>query len=646
MAKQTKNTTQAKSNVTPQKSSSLFDGNSILTDKESSFFKYLFIGIAILIFVVRPFYSSHFGPSSDEIYHRTIGDLSYEYLASFGKNDSIFRYTGNGREDATLLMNYGPLLEVTASAIYKNFGTDPFPTRHAVFSIFTFILFLFCGLAAKKIGGWRAAVIAMLFMLLSPRLLGESFNNPKDPTFAAGYMMGVCMLLYFISEIPKPSWKSTLLLMVGAGFAFSVRVGGMLIFIYTLMFVGLALLMKEEWKKELLAFNLAFYKDLLIKLGVVIVGGWIIGIITWPSAILSPILHPIHAYQVQSSYPTVIRVLFGGEYIPSNEVPWNYNPTYIFYTTPAIIIFGMLIGTLLFPVMRKFFNLYLVAIVLFVSIFPLAFIIIKKSALLNGWRHSYFTYTGLAVFAAIGFEALFRLIKSKVGHYVLYGVLIIGLLSPALFIFKNFPVIYVYFNELAGGVDGTYGDYQMDYYACSAKPAADWVTKNIPANANEKIVSNNPWELNMCWESDKSKRKSEYIRFRERNEQDWDYAVFLPQFVDPKMMKRHFFPPKGTIHEVKVDNSVIACVVKRENKSDFYGIEAVKKNDFVNGIKFLEDAVKYDGYNEIAWTYLGIAYANTGRMQEASTALSNAINISPEYQLPQYYYQQIAGQGR
>ena len=95
-----------------------------------------------------------------------------------------------------------------------------------------------------------------------------------------------------------------------------------------------------------------------------------------------------------------------------------------------------------------------------------------------------------------------------------------------------------------------------------------------------------------------------------------------------------------------MDNSVIACVVKRENKSDFYGIEAVKKNDFVNGIKLLEDAVKYDGYNEIAWTYLGIAYANTGRMQEASTALTNAINISPEYQLPQYYYQQIAGQGR
>jgi hypothetical protein len=42
------------------------------------------------------------------------------------------------------------------------------------------------------------------------------------------------------------------------------------------------------------------------------------------------------------------------------------------------------------------------------------------------------------------------------------------------------PVIYVYFNELAGGVDGTYGDYNLDYYACSAKPAADWIAKNLP----------------------------------------------------------------------------------------------------------------------------------------------------------------------
>jgi tetratricopeptide (TPR) repeat protein len=414
----------------------------------------------------------------------------------------------------------------------------------------------------------------------------------------------------------------------------------------SVLFLLIALLSNEEWKKKLFAFDFTYYRPLIISLLVVFVGSWIIGIITWPAALKAPFTHPFYALQVQSTYPTVIRVLFGGEYIPSNEVPWNYNLTYIAYTTPIITLIGLVASIILFPAMRKMYKTQYLVLLLFVSLFPLFYIIYKKSALLNGWRHSYFTFTGLCVMAALGFETLFRLIKPKVGQYVLYAVLALGMLSPALFIINNFPMIYVYFNELAGGVDGTYGDYQMDYYACSAKPAADWMTKNVPLNAGEKIVSNNPWELNMCWESGKSSRKSEYIRFRERNEQNWDYAVFLPQFVDPKMMKRHFFPPKGTIHEVKVDNSVIACVVKRENKSDYYGIEAVKKNDFVNGIKFLEDAVKYDGYNEIAWTYLGIAYANTGRMQEASTALTNAINISPEYQLPQYYYQQIAGGGR
>jgi tetratricopeptide (TPR) repeat protein len=94
---------------------------------------------------------------------------------------------------------------------------------------------------------------------------------------------------------------------------------------------------------------------------------------------------------------------------------------------------------------------------------------------------------------------------------------------------------------------------------------------------------------------------------------------------------------------VKIDNSTLACVVKRENKADFYGIEAVKKNDFATGIKLLEEAIKYDMNNEIAWAYLGLAYANVGRTQDAITALTNSLNISPEYQLPAYYYQQISG---
>ncbi len=646
MAKERKVVPQSQRQAAPKKqqadSKPFFDFSNVLTEHQDKIFHYAFIIVAVLIFIIRPLFSSHFGPSGDEITHKALGDLSYNYLTTFGKDDSLFRFdpTG-GREDPALLQNYGPLLEVTSAAIYKNLGTNPYQTRHLILTLFTFLLFYYCGMAAYKIGGWRAGLIAMLFMLVSPRLFGEAFNNPKDPPFAAGYMMAIYGLLCLVSELPRPSWRTVILTMIGIGLAFSIRVGGLLLFPYTIMFVGLALLMNDEWREHLLKFDFAYYRPLIIQVAVIFAGAWFIGIMAWPAAWRAPFSQPFHALAVQSSYPTVISVLFDGKMIGSNEVPWNYNPFYIATTSPAIVIIGFFLGLALLPFMRKTFNGYFLFMVLFVSVFPLFYIIYKKAALLNGWRHSYFTYTGIAVFAAVTFEALFRIVKPKVWDYVLYGVLAIGILLPGTFIVKNFPVVYVYFNEFVGGVDGTYGDYHLDYYAASAKPAADWIAKNIPYDPNLKMVSNNPGELNQCFLMDKSKWHGEYVRYRERNEKDWDYAVFLPQFVDPEMMKHGHFAPKGTVYKVMVDNSVVAMVVKRVSKDDMIGIDALKKSDLQTALPHLEAAVKADDDNEIAWAYLGIAYASHGNKEKAIGAFNKSLSISPNYQLPQAYYNQV-----
>jgi tetratricopeptide (TPR) repeat protein len=646
MAKDKKVIPQSQSRPTPKKQKQiakpLLDFSNLLTAHQEKLFKYAFFIVALLIFVVRPFFSSHFGPSGDELTHKALGDLSYDYLVSGGKNDSLFRFDPtSGREDPALLQNYGPLLEVTSAAIYKNLGTNPYQTRHLVLTLFTFLLFFFCGMAAYKIGGWRAGLIAMLFMLVSPRLLGESFNNPKDPPFAAGYVMALYGLLCLVSELPRPSWRTIILTMIGIGLAFSIRVGGLLLFPYTIIFVGLALLLREEWRERLLAFDFAYYRILILQIIVIFTGAWIIGIFSWPAALRNPLGQPFHALAIQSSYPTMISILFDGKVIGSNEVPWNYNPFYICATSPTIVILGFFIGLALLPFSRKTFNSYFLFMVLFVSLFPLFYIIYKKSALLNGWRHSYFTYTGIAVFAALTFEALFRIVKPKVWDYILYAVVGIGILLPSIFIVKNFPVVYVYFNEMAGGVDGTYGDYNLDYYAASAKPAADWMAQNVPYDSAQKVVSNNPGEFNESMIMDRGKWRAAYIRYRERNEKDWDYAIFLPQFVDPQMMKHGKFAPKGTIHKIMVDNSVVAMVVKRVSKDDYIGIEALKKNDLRSAIIHLESAVKQDDDNEIAWAYLGVAYASAGHRDEALQALSKSLSISPNYQLAQSYYNQI-----
>lgn len=621
----------------------LIDFRNLLSADQEKLFKYAFIAVAVLIFIVRPFFSSDFGPSGDEITHRNLGDLSYDYLSTFGKNDSVFRYTPNQREDATLLLNYGPMLEVASAAIYKNVDVNPYKTRHFILTVFTFLLFFYCGMAAYKIGGWRAGLIAMLFMLVSPRILGESFNNPKDPPFAAGYMMAVYALLCLVSELPRPTWRTIILSMIGIGLAFSIRVGGLLLFPYTILFVGLALLMNDEWRSHLLSFDFKYYQRLLIGIVVIFAGAWLIGIITWPAALRDPIGQPFHALAVQSSYPTVISVLFDGKVIGSNEVPWTYNPYYISATSPSIVVLAFFLGLALLPWLRKTFKGYYLFMVLFVSAFPIFWIIYGKSALLNGWRHSYFTYTGIAVFAALVFEGLFRIVKPKAVNYVIAAVLAIGILLPATFIVRNFPVIYVYFNELVGGVKGTYGDYNIDYYAASMKPCADWFVKNVPYDSTKVIVCNNGGELNECFKMDHSPFLSHYIRYRERNEQDWDYAVFAPQFVDPEMMKKGYFAPKGTIHKIDVDGCTIACIVKRESKEDYIGIELLKKNDVTGALPHLEAAVKEDPNNEIALMYLGLAYAATGHRSEGLNALARSLSISPNYQMALAYYQRISG---
>jgi tetratricopeptide (TPR) repeat protein len=107
------------------------------------------------------------------------------------------------------------------------------------------------------------------------------------------------------------------------------------------------------------------------------------------------------------------------------------------------------------------------------------------------------------------------------------------------------------------------------------------------------------------------------------------------------MMKHGKFAPKGTIHKIMVENSVVAMVVKRSSKEDFYGIEALKKNDLPGAIQHLETAVKDDPDNEIAWAYLGVAYGSMGRRDEALQALTRALNISPNYQLAQGYYERV-----
>lgn len=600
-------------------------------DQRQTVYKRIFLVAALLLFIIRPILSFDYGPSSDEIYHKPIGELSYMYLTSFGKNDSVFHYRANDRDDPTLLYNYGPLVDITATAVYKTFDTDIFHTRHFIITLYTFLFFLFCGLTAKRLGGWQAGCLGLLFAVIAPRLWGEAFNNPKDSTFAAMYIMSVYYIIAFADELPKPRWKTVLMLMLSLGLAFGIRVGALLLCFYLGLTLAFDIFSDKEMRRRFLGMDKTFYQPLIVRLLVVFAGFWIIGICTWPAALRNPIMQPFNALSTFSKFPVIIKTLFEGENMWSNEVPAYYTPLYILITTPVITLVGVALGFLSLPVMKKIgYSRKRVLLLIFTFLFPLFYIAYSKSPLYNGWRHSYFVFGGIAVLAALGFTAVIRYWSSRWVGIAVLCVVAVGAFFPISFMVRNHPLEYVYINELKGGVDGSYGDFQIDYYAHSAKPAADWIREHVPYDSNLKVVSNIPWEMNEVWASAKSPWKASYIRFRERYDTDWDYAVLAPQFVDVNMLKNGMFVQKGTVHEVKADNSPIAIIVKRTNKNDIRGREALEKQDLPKALALLQNAVTYDPNNETAWTSLGQAWLGAGNATEAIAAFRHASNISPE----------------
>ena len=89
-----------------------------------------------------------------------------------------------------------------------------------------------------------------------------------------------------------------------------------------------------------------------------------------------------------------------------------------------------------------------------------------------------FTYPSIVVFAGLGFNYIIELVKNRKAKIALVALPFVMMILPLIHIVKNHPYEYVYFNELAGGVDKAWGNYELDYYYHSTREASEWIKEN------------------------------------------------------------------------------------------------------------------------------------------------------------------------
>lgn len=441
-------------------------------ENKSNVWFWLFIVVAAVLMVAMPLMSLDAGNSGDEDkFQIPQGRFVMDYYSSGGQDTTCLKdvVTLNGKEQNWNLKYYGCSFDVVTEWINRTLEIDDIArTRHVCNSLMGWLIIFFGGLIAYRVGGWRAGLFAMLLLFFSPRLLGHSFNNPKDIPFAAGIVMCIYYIMMFFRQVSPSSTEDTvkgkkqqvkveypqlpfsekttriiaIVAMVLAAVVLFPTAGVALALLLLLLMVGAMLIKNTPHFNPLTLFMLALSLALAVsnRIGALIVVGymglwgllWLVryrrqlkgavvvktvivavctcavgffaGLLLWPYAMQSPVSHAIESFKLMSQFDVQLRQLFEGTMVMSSNLPWYYTPKFMLITIPVAVM----IGWVIYPFFGAFGKQRWLesAMLYFCFLFPVFWIVVTGANVYGGWRHSLFTYPPMAVVAALGFDML------------------------------------------------------------------------------------------------------------------------------------------------------------------------------------------------------------------------------------------------
>ena len=616
--------------------------------EQPKYLRLIFWILAAVLGIALPLMSLNSGISGDEFVNYEHAEYVYNYFAN--GDTACMHGIKRDNGEPTHLEYYGQSFDNLTYIINQWFHCDnPFEVRHFLNALTGSLLILVIGLFLVKSCGYRAGILGLLLMFLSPRLIGHSFNNPKDVPFALGYAFAIYQIMLLVKELPKTSVKRLIFVALGIAAANSVRIGGLLLIPYLFLFCGCWYFFsnpeKKLWKTG------EYWKKACVlagKLALASIAGYFLSLLLWPYALKDPLHHPIESLKMMEHFATNLRQIFEGGNIMSTDAPWYYLPKYMLMTIPVAVLAGVAAFILLIKRLWKRINPQILFIVFFSLFFPTFYIIYKHSNVYGGWRHVLFTYPFIVAAAGMGWEGLYDLTKKKGMKIALYIVTAILLALPAVHIIKNHPHEYVYYNELAGGVAKNYGFYEMDYYQHSTRAATIWLdnylkaNNKIPKDRKLMIATNDIHAVTYYLRHDTAdKYRTRYIRYYERGNKSWDYAIVVNSYICAAQLQQGFWPPKNTLHTIDVNGKPIAAILERTDSSDYEAFELSQKlndnsldneqkwNCLRQAIDKYQQALQADPNNEPALIGIIGLYRSMGRADSAMLYADHLVRICP-----------------
>lgn len=430
------------------------------------FLALLFIGLAAC---------EDYGLPCDEPAEQVIlQENMHEYAAAlFGEESEAARWyaqRGINRISLSIEKDHGECAYYPFAALLPSLLTQP-DRLTVAWHTYTWLWFMLGVLAiygfCRETGLSRPlSCMGMLLLYLCPRFFAEGHYNNKDMVLLTLVLLTLWLGVRFLK---KPGFLRGALFSLAGAMATNTKIAGALVWgVMGLCAVALVTA-NRRWSLRMAGVAAA---TVLLYIGFY--------------ALLTPAIWTDPAgylqYLVQNAsdftrWPGV--VVFRGMVFEHsvNPLPRYYLPWMITITLPLYVLPLAAAGQLWAlrrvwrqraQALRDPVSLSLVAASLCWFV-PLAFAMLTRPLVYNGWRHFYFVYAGIVVLAAHGIRAFMALGRRFGGDYGMHRLFVIGLclffLWTAGDIWRNHPYQYGYYNRLAHNT--AEADMELDYWDVS-----------------------------------------------------------------------------------------------------------------------------------------------------------------------------------
>ncbi len=417
--------------------------------------------MVLVMLVVARYTYQDYGITVDENVERKSSIINYQYVVETltGKELNVLDIELHEWKDRY----YGVALQLPMVVVeHLTDFTMPLRDVHMLRHLYNFCVclagwvcfYIFISRLFKN--NWLG-LLGMAMVALYPRFYGESFTNIKDLIFAATCCASMMAAVLCLQNEGK--WRYEVLSAFCCAICTNTRFIG---FIFPAMLLGYRVL--RDWVLEGTARGHAaqWWKKTFVRYMAQIILFFAIYFLVSPTSWRNPLDYLINVLGTFSNYTKWDgEVLYMGKMYPGNALPPQYLLVHVLICTPmwylALAALGFVgAGVTLYRAIRekkantwltgewRFFvyNLVVAAITLLMPF-------LKEMTLYNSWRHAYYVFPSVVVFAIFGLRTLFKLISGKkVVQRVIIAAICLLQAYQVGWIIYNHPYEKVYFNPI------------------------------------------------------------------------------------------------------------------------------------------------------------------------------------------------------